>query len=194
VRCTLARQEDVHYRRKLISNKRIFKPLRIILSFLIDTLSRHVSQNARMPTNEEKAAFTRRLELALRRSAEPVHGATELALRFNLRHQGNAVSAQTAHKWLSGRAIPTNDKLATLAEWLNVNQHWLHYGAPPGTVWKASEEQTPYGASTAEIPAAKHAGKPSSEALALAVKIQSLPPHQRYLLEELVEQLRNEAG
>jgi len=41
-----------------------------------------------MPTTEEKAAFSRRLELALRRSAEPVSGATELALRFNLRHQG----------------------------------------------------------------------------------------------------------
>jgi transcriptional regulator with XRE-family HTH domain len=147
-----------------------------------------------MPTKEEKAAFTRRLELALRRSAEPVHGATELALRFNLRHPGNAVSAQTTHKWLSGRAIPTNDKLATLAEWLNVNQHWLHYGAPPGTAWKAAEEQTPYGATaTARTPANKHAGKPSSEALALAVKIQLLPPHQRYLLEELVEQLWNHA-
>jgi hypothetical protein len=188
------RQENLHYRRKLISNAHIFKLIRLILSHKVDTLSRHVSQNARMPTKEEKAAFTRRLELALRRSAEPVHGATELALRFNLRHQGNAVSAQTAHKWLSGRAIPTNDKLATLAEWLNVNQHWLHYGAPPGTTWKASEEQTPYSATASKTPAARHAGKPSSEALALAVKIQSLPPHQRYLLEELVEQLRDEAG
>lgn len=147
-----------------------------------------------MPTKEEKAAFAQRLELALRRSPEPVHGATELALRFNLRHQGNAVSAQTAHKWLSGRAIPTSDKLTTLARWLNVSQHWLHYGAPPTSELKASEEQVAYSARVAKAPAPRHAAKPSSEALALALKIQSLPPHRRYLLEELIEQLRDEAG
>lgn len=142
-----------------------------------------VPQNARMPTKEEKAAFSKRLELALRRNPEPVQGATELALRFNLRHPGNAVSAQTTHKWLTGRAIPTSDKLATLAVWLNVSEHWLHYGPPP-TALKASEHRPDY-----QVPRVE---KPSPEAIALALKIQSLPPHRRYLLEELVEQLRDE--
>jgi transcriptional regulator with XRE-family HTH domain len=147
-----------------------------------------------MPTNEEKAAFSRRLELALRRSAEPVSGATELALRFNLRHRGNAVSPQTAHKWLSGRSIPTSDKLHTLAEWLNVSQHWLHYGAPPSHGLMAGEEQTPYGTATPRVPPTRHAtSKPSADAIALAVKIQSLSAHRRYLLEELVRQLQDEA-
>ncbi|MGB7192466.1 MAG: transcriptional regulator [Collimonas pratensis] len=136
-----------------------------------------------MPTDTEKAAFTKRLEFALRRSPESVQGATELALRFNLRHEGNAISPQTAHKWLTGRAIPTNDKLATIAKWLSVDQHWLHYGPAPSK-------------STAEIrdAAAKGAKKVSPELINLAVKIQELPPHRRYLVEELVEQLQQEIG
>lgn len=129
-----------------------------------------------MPTQEEKAAFARRLALALRRSPEPIHGATELALRFNLRHPGTAISPQTAHKWLSGRTIPTSDKLATLASWLNVSEHWLHYGPPPATRIKVAEKTQAYAVG----------GKPSAESLRLAAKIQALPPHRRYLVEELV--------
>jgi len=146
-------------------------------------LREQVPQNAPMPTKEEKAAFAARLELALRRSPEPVQGATELALRFNLRHRGNAVSAQTAHKWLTGRAIPTGDKLATLAAWLNVSEHWLHYGPPPVTL-KTGEHRPAYGAPTTETM--------PPETLVLALKIQSLPPHRRYLIEELVEQLHSD--
>jgi transcriptional regulator with XRE-family HTH domain len=132
-----------------------------------------------MPTTTEKAAFTKRLEFALRRSSESVQGATELALRFNLRHQGNAISPQTAHKWLSGRAIPTSDKLATIAKWLNVDQHWLHYGPAPSKSTPETKEEI-----------AKAAKKLPPDLINLAVKIQELPPHRRYLVEELVEQLK----
>ncbi|HEY4541284.1 MAG TPA: transcriptional regulator [Noviherbaspirillum sp.] len=138
-----------------------------------------------MPTQEEKTAFSRRLALALRRSGEPVTGPTDLALRFNLRYRGAAISAQTAHKWLSGRTIPTADKLATLAEWLNVSVHWLHYGPPP-MADGVEQAVVPYVASS---PAAAGDDKPSQAALTLARKIQSLAPAQRYLVEELVEQL-----
>lgn len=141
-----------------------------------------------MPTPEEKAAFSKRLEFALRRSADPVQGATELALRFNLRHKGNAVSAQTAHKWLTGRAIPTSDKLATLAEWLNVSEHWLHYGPAPSTDLHVGQQRQPYGASPSTRPATP-VNKTSPEILGLAAKIQGLSPHRRYLVEELVDQL-----
>lgn len=136
-----------------------------------------------MPTPEEKTAFAERLALALRRSPEPVQGATDLALRFNLRHPGAAISAQTAHKWLSGRAIPTADKLATLAEWLHVSAHWLHYGPPPATVHYAGEQRDTYAAP------ARPTTAPSPASLALAAKIEALGPHRRYLVEELVAQL-----
>lgn len=139
-----------------------------------------------MPTHEEKAAFSQRLALALRRSPEPVQGATELALRFNLRHPGAAISPQTAHKWLSGRAIPTHDKLETLAGWLKVSAHWLHYGPPPASTLRAGEEVESY---TAGKSGAEKAVNPPPDILALARKIQSLPPTRRYLVEELVEQL-----
>ena len=132
-----------------------------------------------MPTIDEKAAFAKRLLLALRRSAEPVQGATELALRFNLRHEGVPVTVQTAHKWMTGRTIPTNDKLATLAKWLNVDAHWLHYGPPsksplPSTVSGDDVRSTP-------------------EVVSLVAKIRALSPHRRYLVEELVEQLQDDS-
>ena len=132
-----------------------------------------------MPTDAEKQAFSDRLRLALRRADEAVAGPTELALQFNLRHRtGTPISAQTAHKWLSGRAVPTRDKIATLAEWLHVTEHWLHHGPPP-----------------AVRPAPNKRGeKVAPEALALALKIQDLTAHRRYLVEELVDQLRQEIG
>ena len=85
-----------------------------------------------MPSLDEKLAFSERLKFALQRSPEKPSEATELALHFNLRYRGaQPVSAQTTHKWLTGRTIPTVDKLVTLTEWLRVDLHWLHYGPPP---------------------------------------------------------------
>lgn len=133
-----------------------------------------------MPTNDEKAAFSKRLELALRRSTESVKGATELALRFNLRYTGTAVSPQTVHKWLSARAIPTQDKLETLAKWLKVDEHWLHYGPSPAPTEEGTKGK------------AAKAAPPSADAVKLAQRIQALPPHRRYLVEELVNQLKDE--
>ncbi|MBB3255991.1 transcriptional regulator with XRE-family HTH domain [Paraburkholderia bannensis] len=132
-----------------------------------------------MPTSEEKAAFAERLKFAMKRAPEKLRGSTDLANRFNLRHHGEQpVSPQTAHKWLSGRTIPTSDKLETLAEWFDVDVHWLHYGPSPGK----------------SAPAVPKPRKPddkyplSEETLELASKIESLSEHHRYLVEELVSQ------
>jgi transcriptional regulator with XRE-family HTH domain len=134
-----------------------------------------------MPTDQEKSAFARRLRLALNRSPDSVKGATELALRFNLRHRvGSPVSPQTTHKWLSGRSIPTADKIKTLATWLDVNEHWLHDGPAPSRILpKNTKDNKNQNASS----------PPSTETLSLATKIQALSSHQRYLVEELVLQL-----
>ncbi|AIO69545.1 transcriptional regulator [Burkholderia oklahomensis] len=131
-----------------------------------------------MPTLEEKAAFAERLKFALQRSPEKIAGATALALHFNLRHRGeHPISPQTAHKWLTGRTIPTPDKLRTLAGWLRVDLHWLHYGPPPGA---------PGGKTSGPLRRdEKYA--PTPETIELASKIEALSPHQRYLMQELIE-------
>lgn len=127
-----------------------------------------------MPTPQEKSAFSQRLKEALRRASEPVEGPTQLSLQFNLRHRGDGqVTVQTAHKWLTGRAIPKPDKLHTLSEWLEVDEHWLHYGPAPRRAGERSD--TPYPLST--------------EALTLARKIDALSPRQRDLVSELITTL-----
>ncbi|MEB0140435.1 MULTISPECIES: transcriptional regulator [unclassified Undibacterium] len=130
-----------------------------------------------MSTHEKRALFSKRLEVALRRSPEPVRGATELALRFNLRYKGESISPQTAHKWLTGRAIPRSDKLHTIAIWLGVEEHWLHYGPPPSALDESKKIEL--------LP-------PTPEMIILAQKIQALPAHQRYLIEDLIVQLRRD--
>lgn len=86
-----------------------------------------------MPTPEERAAFADRLKFALARSLKKPVGATALAVQFNCRYWGDRpITPQGAHKWLTGRTIPTEAKLRVLADWLQVDLHWLHYGPSPG--------------------------------------------------------------
>ena len=80
-----------------------------------------------MTATEERASFSRRLKEALRKARVEARP-TRLARDFNLRHHGDPVTTQTARKWLHGRALPTQDKLRTLAQWLEAPPHWLRYG------------------------------------------------------------------
>ncbi len=138
-----------------------------------------------MPTIDEKTAFSERLKFALLRSPEKVMGGTELALHFNLRHHGdNSISPQTAHKWLSGRTIPTADKLVTLADWLRVDLHWLHYGPPPNASARTTPKPLPRDEKYPLTP----------ETIELASKIEALSPHHRYLVQELIEQFYGDGG
>src|SRR5260370_31253602 len=82
-----------------------------------------------MTIAEEKGAFSRRLKEAMRKTRLDA-GPTRFAREFNLRHHGEPVTAQTARKWLHGGALPTQDKLRTLAQWLEGSPHWVRYGEP----------------------------------------------------------------
>ncbi len=140
-------------------------------------------QNPPMPSDTEKMSFSIRLRSALDNGAK-VKGATDLAREFNLQHrEGEGVSVQSAHKWLCGKSIPTADKLATLARWLNVSEHWLHYGPPPDDESASAAE----GAPSRSYPR-------SLESLTLIRKIESLSPRQRLLVEELVTQFHGRSS
>ncbi len=127
-----------------------------------------------MASSSEKEAFAKRLREHLPRD---IKGGTALAREFNLRHQlGDPVSAQTAHKWYTGLTIPKPEKLLTLAEWLKVDVHYLHYGPSPTANPKKAARP-------------KHKYPPSPESIDLATKIESLPPKDRNFVEEFVERL-----
>lgn len=82
----------------------------------------------RMQEINEKEAFSQRLKQLLSEQGWPMNSPTWLAREFNLRYGGNSVSVQTASNWLSGAAIPSQDKLQILAAWLDVSSQWLRFG------------------------------------------------------------------
>jgi transcriptional regulator with XRE-family HTH domain len=80
-----------------------------------------------MATATETEAFAQRLKQALEGSgvrASP----TVVANEFNLRYWGRSITPHTARNWLLGKAIPTQDKLRVLADWLQVSPDALRFG------------------------------------------------------------------
>src|SRR5690606_31793895 len=47
---------------------------------------------------------------------------------FNARFNGRQVTVHAVRKWLIGDAIPTQEKLRILANWLGVSAEWLRFG------------------------------------------------------------------
>lgn len=81
-----------------------------------------------MTLADEKLGFSRRLKEAVRKARMGSDSPTRIAREFNLRYHGEAVTAQAVRKWLSGRALPSQDKLQALALWLEVAPQWLRFG------------------------------------------------------------------
>jgi len=78
--------------------------------------------------SDEREAFSRRLKEALKAAGGRADSPTALAHAFNRRYPGQPVSVHAARKWLYGEAIPGQDKLRILAEWLGYSTEWLRYG------------------------------------------------------------------
>lgn len=87
-----------------------------------------------LKSSTERKGFSSRLQQCLRDSHHSPDSPTELAREFNLRFNGGPITVHAARKWLVGEAIPTQDKMRTLAQWLQVPIEWLRFGG---------EEQTP---------------------------------------------------
>ena len=134
-----------------------------------------------MPTPDEKRAFSERLKQALQRSPKKILTANDLALNFNLRHtSGEPITTQAAQKWLTGQAFPTIDKIATLAEWLNVPLQWLRFGI-------ADERPTTQPGRKVNKTKAV-AAPPSLEELKLIEALRAMPELRRELILGIVQQ------
>ena len=76
----------------------------------------------------EREAFAKRLKQALAAMGDDGSSPTRLAKSFNRRYPGTPVTLHATRKWLQGEAIPAQDKLRILADWLGVASDWLRYG------------------------------------------------------------------
>lgn len=133
-----------------------------------------------MPSQQGKTAFSQRLKQALKRSKKKIDSPTELTLNFILHPAGDPVTPQAAQKWLSGASMSTDEKLITLAEWLNVSLQWLRYGIAED---RQATTATRKASQTKAAPAA-----PSPEEMKLLMSLRAMPEHRRNLVVEIVEQ------
>lgn len=76
---------------------------------------------------DEKTEFAKRLRNAMSAAGyEPRPIVLEKG--FNSRYWGRSVTFQAVSRWLRGEAIPSQEKLQVLADWLKVEPHLLRYG------------------------------------------------------------------
>jgi transcriptional regulator with XRE-family HTH domain len=81
-----------------------------------------------MSSSSEREGFSERLQHALRHANYSADSPTQLAREFNVRFEGKPITVHAARKWLVGEAIPTQEKLRALAQWLGVPAEWLRFG------------------------------------------------------------------
>jgi transcriptional regulator with XRE-family HTH domain len=123
----------------------------------------------------EKAEFSERLRQQLASKGWQTNKPTWLAKQFNSRFEGSPVSVQTANNWLSGGAIPSQEKLRVLAAWLEINAEWLRYGdAEPYTVDDSDKA---------------YQGVPHYGLSDLPEKIEKLTPKQKRAIYDVVDSM-----
>lgn len=76
---------------------------------------------------DEKTEFSQRLRKAIEDAGYSLRP-TILEREFNTRYWGRSVTVQAVRRWLRGEAIPSQDKLQVLAEWLKIEPHALRFG------------------------------------------------------------------
>lgn len=81
-----------------------------------------------MNSLKERLAFSERLQQALISAGYSPSSPTQLAREFNQRFSAQSVTVHAARKWLHGESIPTQNKLRSLAGWLDVPAEWLRFG------------------------------------------------------------------
>jgi hypothetical protein len=128
-----------------------------------------------MKASIEREDFSSRLQQALRNADYSPDSPTQLAREFNIRFSGRPVTVHAARKWLVGEAIPTQEKLRTLADWLSVPAEWLRFGGDQRT-----EDRRADGATTPRFETAD---------VKLIAELQTLDEQYRVIARELIRML-----
>jgi transcriptional regulator with XRE-family HTH domain len=127
-----------------------------------------------MNSTNERESFSERLQQALKNAHYSPDSPTRLAREFNIRFEGRPITVHAARKWLVGEAIPTQEKLRMIAQWLGVPADWLRFGG-------------------ADAPGAQGEGSASARFESADVKLiadlQRLDEHHRQLAREFIRML-----
>lgn len=127
-----------------------------------------------MKASIEREDFSERLQHALRNADYSPDSPTQLAREFNIRFAGRPITVHAARKWLVGEAIPTQEKLRTLAQWLGVQAEWLRFGS-------GQQEQRMGGGDATE--------RFDSADVKLIADLQRLDEHHRTIAREFIRLL-----
>jgi len=79
---------------------------------------------------DQATEFSQRLKEAMTAAGYLVRPIV-LEREFNTRYWGRPVTVQAVRRWLRGEAIPSQEKLQVLADWLNIEPHILRFGEGP---------------------------------------------------------------
>lgn len=77
--------------------------------------------------NDAKRQFADRLRAAMEAAGYTAKPSV-LEREFNLRWYGKPMTLHGVRRWLLGEAIPGQDKIVALAEWLGISPQVLRYG------------------------------------------------------------------
>jgi transcriptional regulator with XRE-family HTH domain len=129
-----------------------------------------------MNSSNERESFSQRLQQALKNAHYSPDSPTRLAREFNIRFDGRPITVHAARKWLVGEAIPTQEKLRMIAQWLGVPAEWLRFGGV--------QESAHHGES-----AGSAGTRFESADIKLIADLQRLDEHHRQIAREFIRML-----
>lgn len=128
-----------------------------------------------MNSSNERENFSERLQQALRNAHYSPDSPTRLAREFNIRFDGRPITVHAARKWLVGEAIPTQEKLRMIAQWLGVPAEWLRFGG--------GDTAPPHGEASNGL------ARFESADVKLIADLQRLDEHHRHIAREFIRML-----
>ena len=129
-----------------------------------------------MNSSNERESFSERLQQALKNAHYSPDSPTRLAREFNIRFDGRPITVHAARKWLVGEAIPTQEKLRMIAQWLGVPAEWLRFGGAEAD-------------SAAHGEASDGTARFESADVKLIADLQRLDEHHRQIAREFIRML-----